>query len=39
VLEASVAQRVVFAEAAVAGQAVWEVDPASPASLETQQLA
>ncbi|MES2298642.1 MAG: ParA family partition ATPase [Pseudomonadota bacterium] len=39
VLELTVTQRVVFAEAAASGQAVWEVDPDSPASAETTALA
>lgn len=39
VLNSAVTQRVVFAEAAAAGQAVWEVDPDSPASSETLALA
>lgn len=39
VLNSAVTQRVVFAEAAAAGQAVWEVDPDSPASTETLSLA
>lgn len=39
VLKSSVAQRVVFAEAAASGQAVWELDPMSAASVETSALA
>lgn len=39
VLDSAVTQRVVFAEAAAAGQAVWEVDPDSPASAEARALA
>lgn len=39
VLNSAVTQRVVFADAAAAGQAVWEVDPDSPASAETLALA
>jgi len=38
VLEAAVAQRVVFAESAAQGMAVWEVHPGGPADLEIEAL-
>ena len=38
VLDAEVAQRVVFAESAVQGLAVWEVHPGGPAELEIEAL-
>ena len=39
VLNASVAQRVVFAEAAAQGQAIFEIDPAGPAVAEMEAVA
>lgn len=39
VLQASVAQRVVFAEAAAQGQAVFEIDPTGPAVAEIEAVA
>ena len=39
VLDASVAQRVVFAEAAAQGQAIFEIDPTGPAVAEIEALA
>ena len=39
VLTASVAQRVVFAEAAAQGQAIFEIDPAGPAVAEMEAVA
>ena len=39
VLDASVAQRVVFAEAAAQGQAIFEIDPAGPAVAEMEAVA
>lgn len=38
VLQATVAQRVIFAEAAAQGQAVFEVDPNGPASVEIEAM-
>ena len=39
VLDASVAQRVVFAEAAAQGQAIFEIDPTGPAVAEMEAVA
>ena len=39
VLDASVAQRVVFAEAAAQGQAIFEIDPTGPAVAEIEAVA
>lgn len=39
VLKASVAQRVVFAEAAAQGQAIFEIDPTGPAVVEMEAVA
>ena len=39
VLDASIAQRVVFAEAAAQGQAVFEIDPTGPAVAEMEAVA
>ena len=39
VLQASVTQRVVFAEAAAQGQAIFEIDPAGPAVAEIEAVA
>lgn len=39
VLDASVAQRVVFAEAAAQGQAIFEIDPSGPAVAEIEAVA
>lgn len=39
VLESAVTQRVVFAEAAAQGQAVYEIDPAGPAAAEIESVA
>ena len=39
VLDAAIAQRVVFAEAAAQGQAIFEIDPAGPAVAEVEAVA
>jgi len=39
VLDASIAQRVVFAEAAAQGQAIFEIDPTGPAVAEMEAVA